>query len=103
MSTGSLHLPITTTSKFLSIPRHHIEIDVTVVDIKDPHRSSRYGGPAKIVKMADADGNILVWVSNTATAKSLKEHDKIRISAIVKRHQEYNGVNQTHVKNCKIL
>ena len=55
-------------------------------------------GVTNMYKFISAEGDVLIWT----TQKSL-DTDKVKgISGTVKRHDIYDGVNQTHLTRCKI-
>lgn len=58
-------------------------------------------GQTQICTMEDAAGNTFVWFNNSST--DLKEGDSISIIGTVKKHDDFNGRNQTHLTRVKVV
>ena len=49
--------------------------------------------------MEDANGNIFVWMTS---ARAIQEGTTLRLDATVKKHEEYNNIQQTHLSRPSI-
>jgi hypothetical protein len=60
-------------------------------------------GPVTVLKFTTADGNVLVWHAKTKVTLGRSDEGKTySVLGTVKRHEVYNGVNQTRIERCKI-
>jgi len=74
-----------------------IESEVTINNIRNIN--TRFGW-SKLVEMIDKQGNVLNWW--TSKSIGFVKGDCVRVSGIVKNHDEYKGVKNTTIKNCKM-
>ena len=49
-----------------------------------------------------AEGNILIWFTQSETGMNIEPESEILLSGTVKDHKEYNGINQTYLSRCII-
>lgn len=59
---------------------------------------NNYGNVMKMWKIVDAEGNVFIW--KTSSAKDIS--DGVEVTAMVKEHSTYNGVEQTAITRPKI-
>jgi hypothetical protein len=73
------------------------DLTITVNKELEPNQ---YGKRCRI-EFSDPKGNVLNWFTKTAP-EWVKVGDKVTISAIVKKHDEFRNIKQTTIKNVKV-
>ena len=65
---------------------------------------SRDSEVVKIVYKFNVNGNILVWITETAyLINNLHKGQKVFLTGRVKEHSEYRGTKQTVMTRCKVV
>jgi hypothetical protein len=70
-----------------------------VLSVLSTFDSEGYYGTTRIVKMKDEGGNVFVWFASSLP--DVNSGDKVLIKGRVKKHEEYRGVKQTTLTNCR--
>lgn len=58
-------------------------------------------GPSTLHKLADENGNCYVWFNSGS--KDLQQGESVKIRGTVKKHDSYNGVQQTTLNRVKVI
>jgi hypothetical protein len=75
--------------------RLDLELEVQRVTTKDTDY-----GVLHIISMRDQAGNLIVWMTGSTTATP---GDRLSVRGMVKKHNEYNGEQQTVLSRCRAV
>jgi len=79
-------------------PKQRLTLELTVHSVR--FIEGPYGSTA-LTKLHDADFNSYCWFNSGST--ELEVNETYRLKGTVKKHDSYNGINETHLSRCKVL